>query len=75
MNEKAGTDGARSLVAEQRFVTTGGKRGDRIAILNGLKAGEQVVTAGQMKLRNGSAVIVNNTVVPANSLKPTPAQS
>lgn len=75
VNEKAGTDGARSLVAEQRFVTTGGKRGDRIAILNGLKAGEQVVTAGQMKLRNGSAVIVNNTVVPANSLKPTPAQS
>lgn len=67
--------GAKQLVAEQRFVTTGDKRGDRVSVLTGLKAGEQVVTAGQMKLRNGAPVTINNSVVPANSTTPNPAQS
>jgi membrane fusion protein (multidrug efflux system) len=40
-----------------------------------LEAGEQVVTAGQMKLRNGSPITINNTVVPANSPTPKPSQS
>ena len=73
--EKAAPDGTRQFVVEQRFVTTGAKRGDQIAIMKGLNAGEQVVTAGQMKLRNGVAVTVNNSVVPANSPTPKPAQS
>jgi membrane fusion protein (multidrug efflux system) len=73
--EKAAPDGTKQFVVEQRFVTTGAKRGDQIAIMKGLNAGEQVVTAGQMKLRNGVAVTVNNSVVPANSPTPKPAQS
>lgn len=73
--EKTGPDGTKQLVAEQRFVTTGAKRGDQVAILKGLEAGDQVVTAGQMKLRNGAPVTINNTVVPANSPTPQPAQS
>jgi membrane fusion protein (multidrug efflux system) len=73
--EKTAPDGTKQLVAEQRFVTTGAKRGDQIAIVKGLNAGDQVVTSGQMKLRNGAPVTVNNTVVPANSPKPTPTQS
>ena len=75
VTEKAAPDGTKQLVAEQRFITTGAKRGDNIAIMKGLQAGEQVVTAGQMKLRNGAPVTINNTVVPANSPTPTPAES
>ncbi len=73
--EKAGADGAKQLVVLQRFVTTGNKRGDVVSILKGLQAGDQVVTAGQMKLRNGAAVIINNSVLPSSNPTPTPAQS
>lgn len=73
--EKTGKDGAKQLIAEQRFITTGAKRGDQVAIVKGLKAGEQVVTSGQMKLRNGVPVSINNSVVPTNSPTPKPAES
>ncbi|MBS0186048.1 MAG: efflux RND transporter periplasmic adaptor subunit [Proteobacteria bacterium] len=56
-----------SLRAVQRFVTTGDKRGDQVAILKGLKEGELVVTSGQMKLKNKAAVEIDNTVVPSNN--------
>ncbi len=62
-------------IAEQRWVKVGPKRGDLISILEGLKAGEEVVTLGQSKLRPGSALKVNNTVVPASSPTPKPAES
>lgn len=51
----------------QTFVTTGDKRGDQIAILAGLKEGDTVVTSGQLKLKNGSLVRINNTIVPTNN--------
>ena len=60
------------LVAKQVFVTTGDTRGDQVAILGGLKAGETVVTAGQIKLRNGSPVVVNNSIQPSNDPAPKP---
>jgi membrane fusion protein (multidrug efflux system) len=63
------------LAAQQRFVKTGPKRGDQIALLDGVKAGEEVVTAGQGKLRPGTPVTINNAVVPANSPAPKPAES
>jgi membrane fusion protein (multidrug efflux system) len=44
-------------------------------VVKGLNAGDQVVTAGQMKLRNGAPVTINNTVVPTNNPAPTPTQS
>lgn len=65
-----GADGKPKLTAEQRFVTTGAMRGDQVAILTGLKAGETVVTAGQLKLHNGAPVFINNTVQPANNPNP-----
>ncbi len=68
--EGKGADGKPRLVAEQRFVTPGPTRGDQVAILDGLKAGETVVTAGQLKLRNGSPLLVNNSVLPANDADP-----
>lgn len=66
--------GNTQLVASQVFVTTGSTRGDQVAVLTGLQAGQQVVTSGQIKLKNGTPVVVDNTVVPANSPNPTPQE-
>ena len=51
-------------VAHQVLVRTGAERGDQVAVLSGLSAGEEVVTAGQLKLHEGTPVRVNNTVQP-----------
>jgi membrane fusion protein, multidrug efflux system len=59
------------LTVMQRFVTTGDTRGDQVVILKGLKEGESVVTSGQLKLKNGSEVSINNKVLPANNPAPT----
>jgi membrane fusion protein (multidrug efflux system) len=63
-----------TLTAQQVFVTTGPRRGDQIAILKGVDEGTEVVTSGQLKLKNGTPLIVNNTVQPANSPNPTPQE-
>ncbi len=70
--EDAGKDdkGKPKLVAQQTFVTTGPSRGDQIAVLSGIKEGQTVVTAGQIKLRNGTAVVVDNSVQPSASPAP-----
>lgn len=65
-----GADGKDKMSVEQRFVTTGMTRGDQVAVTSGLKAGEVVVTAGQLKLHNGSPVFVNNSVQPDNNPNP-----
>jgi membrane fusion protein (multidrug efflux system) len=59
----------------QQFVKVGPGRGDQIAVLSGLKRGEEVVTSGAFKLRNGAAVLVNNKVRPSNSATPKPENS
>jgi len=59
----------------QQFVKLGGSRGDQVAVLTGLKAGEEIVTSGVFKLRPGAAVIVNNSVQPGNNPKPNPENS
>jgi len=70
---KAGEGKAQpQLIAQQRFVKLGPTRGDQVAIESGLSAGDVVVTAGQMKLHNGSVVVVNNTVKPTDNPAPTP---
>ncbi len=69
-NEGKGADGKARLSVEQRFVTTGETRGDQVAVLTGLKAGETVVTAGQLKLHNGTPVFINNSVSVANNPNP-----
>ena len=58
------------LTATQAFVTTGETRGDQIAVLSGVKDGDQVVSAGQMKLHNGATVVVNNNAQPSNEAAP-----
>jgi membrane fusion protein (multidrug efflux system) len=59
----------------QQFVKLGGTRGDQVAVVTGLKPGEEVVTSGAFKLRPGAAVIVNNAVQPSNSATPKPENS
>jgi membrane fusion protein, multidrug efflux system len=62
------------LLAQQVFVTTGPTRGDQVAILKGIEPGTQVVTSGQVKLKNGTPLIVDNKVQPANSPNPKPQE-
>jgi membrane fusion protein (multidrug efflux system) len=59
IQEDADKNGDRQQMAYQHFVTTGAARGDQVSILKGLKPDEQVVTAGQMKLHNGTAVKID----------------
>jgi membrane fusion protein (multidrug efflux system) len=72
VEESKGKDEKLALVAQQRFVTTGETRGDQVAILSGIKEGDTVVTAGQIKLRSGFPVIVNNSIQPTNEPAPQP---
>ncbi len=75
VTEKTAEDGTKTLAAEQRFVRTGRSMGDFVAVTEGLKADETVVTAGVFKLRNGAAIEVNNKLAPEPSLTPTPADT
>jgi membrane fusion protein, multidrug efflux system len=56
----------------QQFVKLEGSRGDQVAVISGLKPGEEVVTSGAFKLRTGAAVAVNNKIQPGNSPNPKP---
>jgi len=70
-DEKAGNDGKPAepeLTADRRFVRVGATQGDRIAVLEGVKAGETVITTGQLKLKPGARVAINNEA----PLKPQP---
>ena len=70
-----GPDGKSYRGVRQQFVKLGGARGDQVAVLTGIKSGEEVVSSGVFKLRPGAAVIVNNTVQPSNSKAPKPEDS
>jgi membrane fusion protein (multidrug efflux system) len=56
----------------QQVVKLGPARGDQIAVLSGINAGEEIVTSGVFKLRNGAAIRVNNKVQPDNKRRPKP---
>jgi membrane fusion protein (multidrug efflux system) len=66
-----GPDGKAYRGVRQQFVKIGPTRGDRVAVLSGVNPGDEVVTSGVFKLRNGAPVNVNNTVQPGNNLSPT----
>lgn len=59
----------------QQFVKVDGSRGDQVAIVSGVKPGDEVVSSGVFKLRNGAAVQVNNKVQPENNPAPKPQDS
>ncbi|ALL64275.1 putative Co/Zn/Cd efflux system membrane fusion protein [Paraburkholderia caribensis MBA4] len=61
-------------IAQQVFITPGPTRGDQVAILKGIGEGTQVVTSGQLKLKNGTPLVIDNRVLPADSPNPTPQE-
>jgi membrane fusion protein (multidrug efflux system) len=60
---------------KQQFVKVDRSRGDQVAIISGVNPGDEVVTSGTFRLRNGDAVSVNNKVQPSNSPAPKPEDS
>jgi len=66
----AGPDGKPLHVARQQFVRLGAAQGDFVAIADGVKAGQELVTAGAFKLRNGASIIANNDIKPTPALQP-----
>ena len=68
-------DGKTFRGVRQQFVKLGAARGDQMAVLSGLKPGEEIVTSGVFKLRNGAAVQVNNRSSPPNNPTPKPENS
>src|SRR5262249_49495890 len=67
-----GPNGQKYRGVRQQFVKLGGARGDQVAVVSGLGAGEEVATSGVFKLRPGAAVHVNNDVQPGNNPAPKP---
>jgi len=70
LEETTDDSGNTNLVAQNRFIQTGDTRGDQVAILSGVAPGETVVTAGQVKLRNGTHVFIDNSVAVSNEATP-----
>jgi len=70
--DNKGTDagGKPQLIARQTFVTTGPTRGDQVAVLKGVSDGDTIVTAGQIKLHNGSIVLIDNSISPTADATP-----
>lgn len=75
VEEMKGPDGKPYRGVRQQFVKLGATRGDLVAVASGVKPGEEVVTSGVFKLRNGAAVRVNNEIQPADSPAPRPEDS
>jgi membrane fusion protein (multidrug efflux system) len=71
-DEKTGKE---SQVIRQQFVRVGEGRGDLVAITQGLKAGETIVSTGVFKLRNGMTVTINNDLAPNPQVNPHPIDS
>ena len=70
VSDVKGPDGKTYRGVRQEFVKLGGGRGDQIAVVSGVKPGDEVVTSGVFKLRNGAAVVVNNKIQPSNNPAP-----
>lgn len=71
-NEQSGEP---ERILRQQFVQLGQRRGDFVDVIDGLKAGETVVTSGVFKLRSGMKVVIDNTLAPEPSLDPHPSDS
>jgi membrane fusion protein (multidrug efflux system) len=75
VEQVTGPDGKTYQGVRQQVVRLGDVRGDQVAIVDGVKPGEEVVTSGVFKLRAGAAVLVKNEVQPANNPEPKPEDS
>jgi membrane fusion protein (multidrug efflux system) len=73
--KKSEKDGQSGKMVRQQFVRLGEKRGDFVSVVSGLQEGDTVVSTGAFKLRNGQAVVVDNTLAPDFKLTPNPEES
>jgi len=71
-DEKTGKE---SLALRQQFIRTGETRGDFVAVTEGLKEGEEIVSTGVFKMRNGMDVAIDNKLAPKAEISPTPPES
>jgi membrane fusion protein (multidrug efflux system) len=71
-DDKTGKD---TLALRQQFIRTGETRGDFVAVTEGLKEGDTVVSTGVFKMRNGMDVVVDNKLQPKAELNPKPSDS
>jgi membrane fusion protein (multidrug efflux system) len=60
--------------AQSAFVTTGAKRGDQITVLSGINEGDEIVTSGQLKIKNGTPLLIDNSTKPPNEAAPIPQE-
>ncbi|MEP6698866.1 MAG: efflux RND transporter periplasmic adaptor subunit [Verrucomicrobiota bacterium] len=74
-NKKDEKTGKEALTLREQIIRTGEKRGDFVAVTKGLKEGEQVVSLGVFKLRNGTSVIIDNKLAPHPEEAPKPANT
>ena len=74
-NKKDEKTGKETQTLKQAFVRVGEARGDFVAINQGLKPGDIIVSAGVFKLRSGTPVVINNELAPKPELNPRPADS
>ena len=72
VSDMKGPEGQTYRGVRQQFVKVQGSRGDQVGVISGLHPGDEVVTSGVFKLRNGAAVAVNNKVQPGNNPAPKP---
>jgi membrane fusion protein (multidrug efflux system) len=75
VGEMDGPKGAKYRGVRQQFIKLGEGRGDQVAVVSGLKPGDEVVTSGVFKLRNGAAVVIDNRIKPANNPAAKPEDS
>ncbi len=71
---QASAASAAQLHVQQVFVRTGATRGDQVAVVKGLQAGQRIVTSGQIKLKNGTPVVIDNRVQPSDNPNPKPQE-
>jgi membrane fusion protein, multidrug efflux system len=74
VSDLKGPDGKPFRGVVQRFVKLGASRGDQVAVESGVGPGDEVVTSGVFKLRNGAEVQINNKVQPSNKPAPKPEE-
>lgn len=67
--------GAATTIVKQSFIRTGKRMGDFVSIIEGIDAGDDVVSAGAFKLRSGMPVTIHNEMAPKPELAPTPKNS
>ncbi len=75
IEEQKDAKGKAAVVARQKFVRLGERRGDLVEVVSGLQAGETLVGSGAFKLRNGVTVAVNDALAPKAQLAPSPTEN